>query len=253
MSDPFAPAVSFTPDPRSPDAQQPRVTPERPIDAEGEHPTVVLGEGLGAWIAGKLAAQPWYVEPQPSISQLVEHARHGEWTCSDRARRGRLTWLHGPARLVRAAPWALVRFSRLGDAPGFGAGPPSVREVVEQIRDRGRIARYLLGGGYLLASICSRIADYATRTGVVMLWLWLIANWANNVPVLRAVTPDVVTAAYWWRVSTDAVTGGADAATSWASRAAPFLGNAAGTAVLIALGLLVLRSWWRGRNREDSS
>lgn len=248
-AEPFgAPGIDFHADtrvqrqPHTP-GPGPEPAPEEVPASRSEQVTVVLGDGLADWIAAKLAGQPWFAQPQPSLVALIEHAKTGEWTVNDRARTRRLIWLWGPAALARAGAWSILRVWRRNETPRFGEEQTPIRDVLNKARESGWGPLAWICLAYLPARIGSQIADYATRTGVALLMVWLLANTAGF--------PEWVTAAYWWRVVSRAVASATNTTTTVGADTAPLLGKVLGTLILVIAGLWVLRGWWQNRNEGD--
>lgn len=207
------PGLEFITDPAREDTAEPEKGPAR-------------AGGIGSGFTGWVTTQPWWTEPIAPLPVLLDHARDGEWTTSDRQRTTRVWWLCTVHRATRVLPWLVLR-SRDPRPSLTGELPPvaMVRATTGATRgERG------IKGGYVLASGLTQLGMYPTRATVTTSAAWLWANWANNVPVLRALIPDVVTAAYWWPgflvllrvalpvIAAAAVIGAAVAAVVWRSR-----------------------------------
>lgn len=248
-AEPFgAPGIDFHTDTRV--QRQPRAAESTPKPAVEEVPhdrtepvTVVLGEGLADWIAGKLAGQPWFAQPQPSFLALIEHAKTGEWTANDRARTRRLIWLWGPAALARAGAWSILRVWLRNETPRFGDEQPPIRDVLGKAQESGWGPLAWVSLAYLPARICSQIADYATRTGVALLMVWLFANTVGF--------PEWITVAHWWHVAAEVFSSATNTTATVAGDAVPLLGKVAGTLILVIAAAFVLRGWWQNRNEGD--
>lgn len=233
-----SPAVEFHDDPRAGDPPAPeppaQAVPDLPPGAGTDSASVVLGAGIPAWVADKLAGQPWFTEPQLSLRALITHAQAGEWTVNDRARTRRLLWLWGPAAIARAGAWSILRVWLRGEAPRFGDEQPPVRNVLHAGQESGALPLLWVCIAYLPARIASQIADYAARTGVALLMVWLLANAAGF--------PEWVTVSYWWSVVSAWAAGTAGAAGSVGTQVAPVAGKVFGTVLLLLAALWMLRN-----------
>lgn len=208
MSDPFGVSgLEFLPDPRvnggsfpSPasrpePASTPPPAPARPV--ESAEP-VVLGAGIGGRLERILAGQPWYANPQPAYTELVQYAKRGDWTLSKAPRIGRLAWLWLPAMAARVGAWSILRVWMRANAPKLGGEQPAIRDVIAQARESGPGATAFVCGVYVPARIASVIADYAGRTAIAVLLAWLTANALNTVPGVELLIPDAITPTWWW-------------------------------------------------------
>ena len=243
-----SPAIELTPDPRV------RVQPAHPGTEEpaDQHEPAAVGGGsrLGAWVLAWLGTQRWYTEPQPSIPTLVRHARVGEWTTRDQhwQRRCRLVWLYAAATPARVPAWLVQRIWLRGEAPRFGGDQPSLAELVDHAR-AGTRRNVGLGCLAIPLSWMSHRLDSGAQTIAGTIFLWLFANWANNVPGLARVVPDGVTAAYWWRIATTTVAGVA----ATAQGALPDA-QRAGEVIVMVLAALAGAGWLLfKRNKGETS
>lgn len=254
VEDPTVQHIDLRSTPRTSRKAPPRPTSEPPRErGDVEDEPVVLGARTWAWLAGQLrtrlaqvaarfATQLWVCEPQPSLRRLLEHAQAGDWTTKNRHRAWRVGWLYLPAALPRLAANTALRVLVPG-SPGVLADQPPIAEVLGG--DVGAARRVGLWVLYLPLRLASVVADFAYRTGVVLLVALLTVN------ALGA--PAVLTAAYWWQVIARAVADATHTTTSVASDAAPLLGKVAGTALLTIAALWVLRNWWNNRDNGGQS
>lgn len=181
-------------------------------------------------------------ETQPSISELRREAEFGPWTVSDKARTARLVWLYAVTVPGRIPPW-LVHRVVFGAGPKIGDAQPPLGDLL--------IKAHELGSGPLWAArlvlvptrLGSWTADYAKRTALVGLFVWMTLNAVNGVPGLRVIVPDAVTAAHWWQI----ITGAAESTVG----AIPTTGSADVVAVIIVIAAVAV--WGLTRLRKKGS
>ena len=211
-------------------------------------PVAAARSTVAGSVIGWLASQPWFAEPQPSLAALVERARDGGWTISDRARSRRLAWLYTVTALARALAWAVTWGWQRNGAPGWSDEQPALAALVDRSRQAGRSVTWV----YAVAApvrIAALVAEGAPRTGIAALLVWLAANALAPVPVIGSLIPDQVMGAYWWHLLVEATYHAASIATE----VGVVLAKVVGTGLLVVVAARVAWTWIRGlfNGRED--